>query len=99
MASTSCKRIVPIGRGKIAEHDTIRRIVGRLAYRADMRDALRGELGAERTTDEAVGTRYQHPAWCGGVQIHFQPCLLKKRAPLRRKYATCRNPLRAARPP
>ena len=98
------QRRVPLRRREIPQrHDFLRRrqrlFRHRRAHRRDMRDALLRQMRAQCAADEASGPGDEDLARRCVRHAHFQPCLLKKRAPLRVKYAMCRHPLRAAPPP
>ncbi len=96
------ERRVPIRGGEIAERHAPRahRLAGRVgAHHGDMLDTALREMRAQGVTDETIRSGHQDLAGCRARHAHFQPCLLKKRTPLRVKYAMWCKPLRAARPP
>ena len=81
------QRFVPIGCRKVADD----RGAGpddsgsHVTHRDDARDAQRRQMPAQRSADESVRAGDKDLAANLRRHSHFQPCLLKNRAALRRK--------------
>jgi hypothetical protein len=97
------ERRVPVRGGEVPERHDLRPrenlLRSRRPDRSDVIDPSRRQLRADCLADKSTRASDEDFARGAAGQAHFQPCLLKKRVPLRVKWTICRQPLRAAPPP